>query len=110
MTTLAEFVKSMQELLGSEYFIYGSYKTQPNHLPYGNYAEEPRRYIWADNQVYTKIRTYIVRVVTEAKDFALEDDIENIFADFEFVYQKITDLDITAEKVHCVEWEVTWVG
>lgn len=86
-------------------FKYGSYKSQPK-LPYANYGRNISNNMIADDKVYVKINSYTVRVVTEHKDFEIEEQIEDIFDELEIPYQVMTDEELEKEKVHCTEWEI----
>jgi len=97
-----EMVKQLRALLDNR-FIYGGYKTKPV-LPYGNYAREESNYFYSDDTLTKRINEYIVRVVTEVKDFSLEENIEQIYIDLDIPFRVVTDEDIDDEKVHCTEW------
>lgn len=96
-------VKQIAGLFKTGNFIYGGYKERPS-LPYGNYGRQESKYFYTDDKCTLKINAYIVRIVTADKDFALEEQIENIFDDLEIGYQVITDEELEKEKVHCTEW------
>lgn len=98
-----EIVSKMKSFLGEDRFIYGGYKSQPS-IPYGNYARQESNNFFADNKTYQKINVYILRVVTDSKDFVLEEKIEDMFDSLEVPYEVITDEDIKSEKAYCVEW------
>lgn len=100
-----DLVRAMQHLFGPDWFVYGGYRNRPDHFPHAIYIESPRLYTYADNKSI-KIRCYIIRVVTEDKDFDLEDQVEDTFDDLEIAYQKITDEPFADEKCHVVEWEL----
>lgn len=53
---------------------------------------------------------YVVRLVTDHKDFVLEDTIEALFESLEIGFAKITDEYVKTEKVYCQEWEVAMLG
>ncbi len=94
------------ELLGENQFVYGSFRSKPS-TPYANYALDYSDDVYADNENYYEIGIYIFRLVTDVKDFALEKQFKDIFKEFELTYKIITDEDITSQKVHCTEFEVT---
>lgn len=94
----------MKNLLGDSSFIYGGYRHEPSSLPYGNYAEQAGDYIRADDRTLVKVHSYIVRIVTESKDFALEDKVEDLFDELEIPYTKITAEDLFKQHVFCAEW------
>ncbi|MDY5110283.1 hypothetical protein DXC78_09200 [Faecalicoccus pleomorphus] len=98
-----EIVNQMSSILGAKKFIYGGYKSKPT-LPYGNYARQESTNVFADNKTYQKINVYILRVVTDSKDFSLEEKVENMFDSLDIPYEVITDEDIKSEKAYCVEW------
>lgn len=98
-----DIVSQMQTLLGKGKFIYGGYKSKPT-IPYGNYARQESSNVFADDKTYKKINVYILRVVTDSKDFSLEEKIENMFDSMDVPYEAITDEDIDSEKAHCTEW------
>lgn len=100
-----EFVEGMQSILGKSNFRYGSYESRPLSLPYGLYFEDPQPYFYADDKPWIKIKYYIIRVVSEQKDFELEELVETLMEQFDIPYQKITDEYIKTEKVWCSEWE-----
>lgn len=110
MASRADLVEGMKGLLGDDYFIYGSYEYRPTHLPYGNYGEVPMPYLYADNHAYFKIERYIVRIVCDHKDFALEEAIELLFETLDICFTKITSEYIKTEKVYCTEWDVQFHG
>lgn len=98
-------VQEMKTLLNGN-FRYGSFKSEPT-VPYGNYARQESRNYMADDLVYQKINTYILRIVTSEKDFVLEDKIETMLDSNHISYQVITDEDVESQKAHCTEWEFT---
>lgn len=98
-------VKRMQELLGKDKFIYGGYKEQPS-TPYANYALDDCRMIYADNKVLYKQSFYIIRLVTDVKDFELESSIEEIFNDMELSWERLSDEYIKREHVQASEWVI----
>lgn len=104
-----EFVKKMQDLLGETQFRYGAYKSQPK-TPYGLYMRDYSQNVIADDSVYYKINRYDVRLVTDEKDFALEEKVENILDELGIVYDVFNDEDIQDEKVHVIEWEFDLYG
>lgn len=108
-----KMVDRLKKLLAHEndnrsYFIYGGYQSKPS-IPYGNYARQESQYDYADDTLNVRINEYIVRVVTETKDFELEEQIENAFIELEIPFSVITDEDVESEKVHCVEWYIACV-
>lgn len=105
MSKRQEMYQAILELLNGN-FRYGGYASEPTSLPYGNYAEQPRPYFKADNTTYKKIHDYVVRVVTEHKDFDLEEQIEDLFDDLKIPYDRLSDEDIEKQHVHCTEWIV----
>lgn len=105
MTDRKTLVKELKTLLDGM-FIYGSYKSEPTKIPYGNYGEDEAHYIYADDKVFLKRRRYIIRVVTTHKDFELEENVESIFDRLEIPYRKITDQEVLEQNVYVFEWLV----
>lgn len=99
-----QMVKSLKEILDGR-FIYGSYKNQPS-LPYGNYGRNHSNNFFGDDRIIAKINSYTVRIVTNEKDFELEERVEDLFDELGIGYNVVTDEDIKIEKVHCTEWEI----
>ncbi|WP_305180448.1 hypothetical protein [Faecalibaculum rodentium] len=110
MAGRTDLVEGMQNILGKQWFIYGGYESRPEHLPYGNYGENPGETYWADDKRYIEIEKYVVRLVTDHKDFVLEDTIEALFESLEIGFAKITDEYVKTEKVYCQEWVVVMLG
>lgn len=104
MGVRTEFVSQMKTLLNGN-FRYGGYDSMPS-LPFGNYAREYSDNEFADDVVYFKKGIYTIRLVTQEKDFDLEDQIEDIMDELYIGYQVITDEEIDTEKVHVTEWSV----
>ncbi len=100
-----DFVKQMFEILGKNQFRYGSFKSQPQ-TPYGLYIRTESANIKADDRTWIKANIYLVRLVTDEKDFELENTIEDMMDELEIPYSVITEEDITSEKVHVTEWEI----
>lgn len=110
MNKRAEFVSKMTDLFGKRYFAYGGYKDKPAGTPYALYLEVPsEKKIKADDSTYVRIRSYLVRMVTETKSWDYEDYVEEIFEDLDFEYMKETDEPWGEEKVHVVEWIVEFI-
>ena len=103
-----EMVTRMKKLLGNSNFIYGGYESEPS-VPYGNYARDDSSNFFSDDSVNSKINTYIIRVVTDNKDFELESKVEKIFDDLHITYEVINEENIKREKVLCVEWSVQFL-
>lgn len=110
MAKRKDLVKALTDLLGDDWFAYAGFRERPNHLPYGLYLETPREQLMADDQVWIKIRRYVIRIVTAEKDWDMEDQVETIFDDLELSYQKVIDEPVGDEKDHMVEWEVDVIG
>lgn len=110
MAGRTDLVQGMKQILGDKYFIYGGYESRPDSYTYGNYAEIPGDVYWADDKKQIKIRHYIVRLVTDHKDFVLEDTIETLFDSLDFAYEQITHEYVKTEKSYCTEWEVVMLG
>lgn len=104
-----DFVREMVALFGEKQFRYGAYKSQPK-TPYGMYMRPDSDNVMADNKVYYKVDNYELRVVTDEKDFALEQKVEAILDKLETPYNVILEEDITSEKVHVIEWDVQFYG
>lgn len=100
-----DFVKGMVDILGKTQFRYGSYKSQPP-TPYGLYIRTQSANTIADDHVYAKANIYLIRLVTDEKDFDLELKIEDMMDELEIAYDVATEEDIEEEKVHVTEWEV----
>ena len=100
-----DFVTKMVEILGKGQFRYGSYKSQPT-TPYGLYVRTQSANTIADDHVWYKANIYLIRLVTDEKDFDLEEKIEDMMDELEIPYDVMTEEDLTDEKVHCTEWEV----
>lgn len=109
MAKRQDLVKGWQDIVGKEWFAYAGFRARPNHLPYAVYWEDACEPIYADNTIWKKKRTYIFRLVTEDKDWDLEDRIEDMMLEMELIPQKITDEPYSTEKVHVVEWQVVMV-
>ena len=101
-----DLVRGMKQILGDRYFVYGGYESRPDSTVYGNYAEIPGDDYFADDKRLLKVRHYIVRLVTDHKDFVLEDTIETLFDTLDIAYQQITHEYVKVEKSYCTEWEV----
>ena len=69
-------------------------------------GEIPGDDYFADDKRFMKVRHYIVRLVTDHKDFVLEDTIETLFDSLDIAYQQITHEYVKTEKSYCTEWEV----
>lgn len=108
-TITQQLTAKFQELLGKKQFCYGSFKSKPS-TPYANYGLNYSDNVNADDITYYEVGLYTFRLVTDAKDFELERKFKEIFTEFELPYAVITDEDITAQKVHCTEFEVTILG
>lgn len=99
-----DFVSQISSLLHGN-FVYGTFNKKPK-LPYANYAREYSDNYFADDKVYLKKGMYTFRLVTQEKDFDLEEQIEDIMDELYIGYQVITEEDIDSEKVHVTEWSV----
>ena len=96
-TVRQQIVAKFTELLGEGQFVYGSFKSKPQ-TPYGNYALDHTNNYNADNRTYCKIGVYIYRLVTDQKDFELEDTYcnqlvvtnEKKFSFWRFIIELIT--------------------
>lgn len=108
-TVIQQLAARFKELLGEKNFVYGSFRSKPT-TPYANYALDYSDDVYADDTNYYEIGVYIYRLVTDTKDFALERKFKDIFTEFEIPYAIITDEDVTTQKVHCTEFEVTICG
>lgn len=106
MASRTDLVRGMKKILGDRYFVYGGYESRPDSNVYGNYAEIPGDDYWADDKRQLKVRHYIVRLVTDHKDFVLEDTVETLFESLELPFQQITHEYVKTEKSYCTEWEV----
>lgn len=95
----------IETILGKKKFIYGGYEFKPK-APYGNYARDDTDFIYTDDKATLKVNTYIVRIVTPYKDFALENKVEGVFEKLDIPYRVIREEEFPQEKVMCVEWEV----
>lgn len=100
-----DFVKKMNDILGQSQFRYGSFKTQPK-TPYGLYIRTESANVRADDRTWIKANIYLVRLVTDEKNFELENSIEDMMDELEILYNVVTEEDITSEKVHVTEWEI----
>lgn len=104
-------VAGLQDLMGNDkegnpLFVFGSFTHQPAQLPYGNYAEIGCGYYRGDDRVQVRVFEYIVRIVTELKDFDLELQVEDLFESLNIPFEKVTSEELYKQHVYCGEWIV----
>ena len=80
----------------------------PKHQCYlhQSYGRNHSNNFFGDDRIIAKINSYTVRIVTNEKDFELEERVEDLFDELGIGYNVVTDEDIKIEKVHCTEWEI----
>jgi hypothetical protein len=106
----ADLISRLNDLVGKDYVAFGGFKMRPDKTPYITLSEGVPDYLWADDRLYLKCRGYAVRLVTTAKSFGLEDQMEEIFDSLGFVFAKRADEEVSTEKAYVVEWNLYGYG
>lgn len=79
---------------------YNSFKTPPS-TPYLIYLATDTDNTFADNKVYEKNTNYQVELYTDKKDFDVQENIENLFDEYEIPWES-SEAYIKEEKLYQV--------
>lgn len=100
-----EMVARLTQIMGEDKFQYGDYQEEPR-VPFSNYALDDAEQICADDKSFMQSSFYIVRLVTQKKDFELEKQFRQVFLDLEIPFEVLEDDYFKREHAYVAEWVV----
>lgn len=83
---------------------YNHFKTKVEP-PFVLYDETSPSTFKADDKVYEQINNYTVYLITEKKDYKLEEKVEKLFNDNHIPYEKDTTF-VDSEQIYQIEYDI----